>query len=333
MNKHGILLINLGTPENYSLKAIRRYLRQFLSDWRVIDLNFFLRFFLVNFIILPFRSKKTAAAYQKIWSTEGSPLLNNSNRIKEALARELGENYQVELGMRYGTPSIKTALSQFNNCDKISVLPLFPQYSSAATGSAISEFLKAYTSQWNIPNMTIKRDFYNDPNFIRAYAEIIQKNIVKKNPDVILFSYHSLPERHLIKSKCRMECSSNGTCGDIQEANQYCYKAQCYVTSALLAKALHLTSNQYRVAFQSRLGKTPWIGPYTDVILPQLIQEGIKNIAVVCPSFIVDCLETLEEINIRARSQWEMLGGETFTFIPCLNDEPEWIKALAAIVK
>jgi len=333
MSKQGILLMYVGTPDAYSLKAVVRYLRQFLSDPRVIDLVFLVRFFLVNFIILPSRVRKTVAAYRKIWLKEGSPLLVYSVRIKEALAVELGEDYQVELGMRYGDPNIETALSRFKNCDNIRVLPLFPQYSSAATGSAIAQLLKVCSKKWNIPSINIKKDFYNDPNFIEAYADIISRNIQGKKRELLLFSYHGLPKRHLDKSQCYAECRQNEICAVADRCNPYCYKAQCYATSNMLAARLNLSASQYRVSFQSRLGVTPWIEPYTDFILPKLAREGIRNIAVVCPSFVVDCLETLEEINIRAREQWKILGGQAFIFIPCLNHDPIWIKALASMLR
>jgi ferrochelatase len=333
MNKQGILLINLGTPKGYGLKSIRRYLKQFLYDPRVIDLTFWVRFFLVNFIVLPRRAHKVSLAYQKIWLKEGSPLLVYSTRMQNALAAELGKNYQVALGMRYGIPSIETALSQLKDCEVISVLPLFPQYSSAATGSAIAEFFHIFSKKWNIPHIQIKKDFYNDPAFIAAYASIILKHIEEKNPDILLFSYHSLPKRHLSRSHCHFKCEDHQVCCAIDQKNLCCYRAQCYATSALLAEHLNLNASQYSVSFQSRLGTTPWIGPYTDEILPKLRAEGVENIAVACPSFVVDCLETLEEIDLRAREQWRILGGGEFTFIPCLNDEPLWIKGLASMLK
>lgn len=326
----GILLINLGTPDNCDPKSVRRYLKQFLNDPMVIDLPGIARWFLVNCLIIPRRYKNSAAAYQKIWlkgnapleaGKAGSPLLVYSEAMKEALAIELGAGYQVELGMRYGNPSIQTAVEKLKGCDTLSVLPLFPQYASAATGSAIAEFLKivSKSTQWNSSATRIQENFYQDPGFIGAYAHIIQKHIqedikgLSQKPDMILFSYHGLPERQLHKSTP-------------------CYKTQCFATSDALANVLGLSKNQYRVSFQSRLGRTPWIKPYTDLILPEFIQQGIRNIAIVCPSFVADCLETLEEINIRAREQWQSLGGNEFTFIPCLNTEPLWIKAMAEMV-
>lgn len=321
----GILLINLGTPDNCDPKSVRRYLKQFLNDPMVIDLPGIVRWFLVNCLIIPRRYKNSAKAYQQIWLKDtsllkaGSPLFVYSEAMKEALAIKLGAGYQVELGMRYGSPSIQTAVEKLKGCNTLSVLPLFPQYASASTGSAITEFLRiaSKSKQWDIDATRIQENFYQHPGFITAYAGIIQKHIQEdiksKKLDMLLFSYHGLPERQLRRSTP-------------------CYRTQCFATSDALANMLGLSKNQYRVSFQSRLGRTPWIKPYTDLILPEFIQQGIRNIAIVCPSFVADCLETLEEINMRAREQWQSLGGNEFTFIPCLNTEPLWIKAMAEMV-
>lgn len=332
MPQQGVLLINLGTPDNCDAKSVYRYLTEFLNDPRVIDLPIWLRWPLVNLLIVPLRHKKSAAAYQKIWTAASSPLLRHGQQLQQALSQALGKDYQVELGMRYGNPSIKAALQNLQHCSRITVIPLFPQYSSAATGSAIEKLLSVAAKQWNIPELVIKKDFYNDPRFIAAYADVINKNISNKKLDLLLFSYHGLPERHIDKSLCQAKCDRVNACPSITQENAFCYRAQCFATSRLLAQTLGLDEKKYRVAFQSRLGRTPWIKPYTDLLLPELIQQGITNIAVVCPSFVADCLETLEEINIRAREQWQALGGGEFTFIPCLNEEPLWVKTLADMV-
>ena len=331
MHKKGILLINLGTPENPDIKSVRHYLREFLSDPRVIDLPRIFRWLLLNLIILPIRPKQSALAYQKIWTKLGSPLLIYSNELKEKLSIELGANYQTELGMRYGNPNIEKSLNKLKSCSEIIVLPLFPQYSSAATGSAIEKTLKLIAKNWNIQNIKIINTFYNHPKFISAYSSIIKNNITTKT-DLVLFSYHGLPERHINKSRCQAKCDRINVCPEIKESNSFCYRAQCYTTSNLLAKSLHLTANQYKTSFQSRLGRTPWIKPYTDLILRELIQQGIKNIVIVCPSFVTDCLETLEEIGIRAKKDWQSLGGDEFTLVPCLNSHELWLKALKDIL-
>jgi len=317
MEKKGILLINLGTPDSYQPLAVIKYLVQFLNDPRVVDLPFLFRAFLVNGIIIPRRFKKTAAAYQKIWLSNGSPLLVYTEQLREAVASQLGSDYQVEIGMRYGRPSIKTALQKLKHCDSIHIIPLFPQYSAAATGSAIEAAAKILMKQWNIPSLFIQKDFHAHPSYIQSYAEIIREHLAQKKIDKLIFSYHGLPERHLNKIK----------------NDAFCYRRQCFETTRLIANALSLNPDQYLVSFQSRLGRTPWIKPYTDLVLPQLAGEGVKHIAVVCPSFVADCLETLEEVNIRIREQWQFLGGQAFTFIPCLNAHPLWVEGLAKIAK
>lgn len=330
--KKGILLINLGTPDECSPISVRRYLKIFLNDPRVIDLPKVIRWIFVNLMIIPFRFKKTARAYQKIWLGAGSPLLVHSLQLKQSLAYQLGEEYQVELGMRYGNPSIETALKQLKHCSKITVLPLFPQYASATTGSAIEKVLGYFQKQWNIPSLEIKKDFYADPLFINAYANVIHNALKNKNTDKVLFSYHGLPERHIHKSHCQATCDHQQACPMVDETNAYCYRAQCYASSHLLAEKLGFSKEKYQTSFQSRLGHTPWIKPYSDLVLPKLIQQGIKNIAVVCPSFTADCLETLEEVNIRMRAQWLELGGKDFIYIPCLNEDPVWVSAVAGMV-
>lgn len=332
MTKKGVLLINLGTPDSAEPRAVYRYLKQFLNDPRVIDLPHVIRWVLINLLVIPKRYKKSSKAYQKIWTEQGSPLLVNSVNLEHALSAELGEGYKVALGMRYGNPSISLALASLKDCGEIIAIPLFPQYSSAATGSAIENLMLHLAKGWNIPQLFIKRDFYDHPGFIKAYAEVIKQNTANKAIDFFIFSYHGLPERHVVKSHCHTLCNRIDACPDMDISNQYCYRAQCYSTSKLLAKALNLTQDQYAVAFQSRLGRTPWIKPYTDQLLPTLREKGINNIAVVCPSFVADCLETVEEVNIQIREQWAALGGQAFTFIPCLNDHPAWVKALGNIV-
>jgi ferrochelatase len=333
MSKKGVLLINLGTPDNSRPLSVRRYLREFLNDPRVIDLPVFLRWPLVNLIVVPLRYKKTALAYQKIWYDTGSPLLVISQQLKTSLSNELGPDYHIELGMRYGQPSIQAAFDKLKNYSSLTVIPLFPQYSSAATGSAIEALLTVLLKQWNIPKLAIQRDFYQHPGFVAAYADIIKQHIGSKNIELFLFSYHGLPERHIRKSQCQTPCDRASDCPAITDDNRFCYRAQCYATSHYIADQLGLNSEQYAVSFQSRLGRTPWIKPYTDLLLPELIKKGTKNLAIVCPSFVADCLETLEEINIRAHKQWFALGGTSFTFIPCINHSPLWIKALADMVR
>jgi len=335
--KTGILLINLGTPDDPSVKSVRRYLREFLLDPRVIDLPKWIRWTLVNLVILPFRPKQSAKAYQEIWQEAGSPLRIHSQALTHKLQQRLGDDYSVALGMRYGNPSIKSALAQLHDdhVSKIVVLPLFPQYSSAATGSAIEAVFAQLKNQHNLKHLDIRNAFYQNPGFIHNVAELISKQIQDKPVDHLLFSYHGLPERHIHKSGCKKgtHCNYEKNCPLPNLHNQHCYRAQCFATTSLIADELNLTPGFYSTAFQSRLGRTPWIGPYTDHTLEHLANNGIKNLAVTCPSFVADCLETLEEIGIRAKEQWQSLGGEQFYLIPCLNSEDNWVNTIAKLVE
>lgn len=324
---HGLLLINLGTPNSPALSDVKSYLREFLTDGRVISLPAIIRYPLVYGLIIPFRAKFSAKAYQSIWSDKGSPLLYLTQQLIDKLKSQLPDDCQITYGMRYGQPSIESALDQLKTCEKITVLPLFPQYSSAATGSAISEVLQVIKSWEVMPSLTIHRDFYQHPAYIKAQAQCIAESI--DAVEHVLFSYHGLPERQIITSGCNTVCQS--VCPPISDKNKGCYKAQCHETSQLLANALELKPDQFTTAFQSRLGKTPWIKPYTDFILKELAAKGIKKLAIACPSFVTDCLETLEEIGMRTREQWLTLGGEELILVPSMNDSQPWIDALLEI--
>jgi ferrochelatase len=331
--KKTILLINLGTPDSCHPRSVRAYLREFLNDVRVIDLPIYIRWPLVNLGIIPFRYRKTALAYQKIWTeTGGSPLFHFTQQQQQLLSDLLGKDYRVEFAMRYGHPSIQDVLANMQNVSSLTILPLFPQYASAATGSVLQQVLNVYAKRWNIPQLNMINEFYHHPAFIKSYVELLNKHLAHQTIDKLIFSYHGLPLRHIDKSQCQAVCDRIEACPDINQDNAFCYRAQCMQTSRLIAAELQLASSQYVSAFQSRLGRTPWIKPYTDLVLPELIQQGIKRIAIVSPSFVADCLETLEEINIRLRAQWLSLGGADFIFIPSLNTETSWIKAMAEIV-
>lgn len=326
--KQGLLLINLGTPDAPDVASVRRYLREFLCDKRVIDLPAPVRLILVYAFILPFRPRSSAHAYQQIWTPSGSPLLRNSQAFLDKLQQRLNPSQRVALGMRYGHPSIEKALAELSDCEHITVLPLYPQYSSAATGSSLEEVFRLLSRQRVIPSVTVIRDFYNDPGFIKAQAALIQPCLA--DHDHLLFSYHGLPERQLEREGCQPVCQT--PCPPVGDNNAGCYRAQCWQTSSLLADALHLTADQYSSSFQSRLGKAAWIKPYTDEWLPVLVQRGVRRLAIACPSFVADCLETLEEIGMRAREQWLQAGGEHLTLVPCLNDADAWVDAVQARV-
>ncbi|RUQ84989.1 ferrochelatase [Legionella septentrionalis] len=322
--QHGLLLLNLGTPASPDVPAVRRYLRQFLADKRVIALPAPLRYLLLYGIILPFRPKQTARAYKAIWTEHGSPLLYHGKKLADKLQAELGTNCKVVLAMRYGEPSIAKALQELHSCDHITILPLYPQYSSAATGSTLEEVMRQLSIRSTIPFLNIIRDFHQFPGFIQAQAAKIKPYL--NDHDYILLSYHGLPENHLLKNACKTHCQTG--CNKKSPGHPSCYRAQCIKTSTLLALELQLRQHQFGMSFQSRLGKTPWIKPYTDHMLTELARRGIKRLAVACPSFVSDCLETLEEIGMRAREDWQKLGGEKFTLIPCVNDDDVWVQEL-----
>lgn len=321
----GLLLINLGTPKTPTLSAVKYYLREFLTDKRVIDLPFIIRQALVHGLIIPFRAKKTVQAYQSIWLPEGSPLLYHSQQLVKQLQKELGNECQVSLGMRYGEPSIREGLEKLKDCDTITVLPLYPQYSSAATGSAVEQTLLLLKKMEVIPSLNTISHFYQHPAYIKTHSELIKLHLASDHH--LLFSYHGIPERQIKKSGCVTVCSDICT----NSSNSRCYKAQCYTTAKKIAQTLNLSSDQFSISFQSRLGKTPWIRPYTEDMLQKLAQQGIKKLSITCPSFVADCLETLEEIGLRAKAQWRLLGGEQFNIIPSLNSHPSWVKAIKSI--
>lgn len=325
--RRGLLIINLGTPKSTKISAVRNYLRTFLTDKRVIDLPALLRYVLVYVFILPFRAKRSAQAYQAIWTAQGSPLLYHSQHLAQQVQKELEPNYEVALGMRYGEPSIAAALDALKSCDALTILPLYPQYSSAANGSSIEEAMRIISSWDIIPSLSIIRDFFQHPAYIKAQAQLINEYL--PTAEHVLFSYHGIPERQISKNECKSVCREE--CPVLSKSNQKCYKAQCHQSSRLLANELQLATNQYSTAFQSRLGRTPWIKPYTDEILTTLADQGIKKLVIACPSFVADCLETLEEINIRAKQQWLALGGEQLLVVPSLNAQPLWVKAITEI--
>jgi ferrochelatase len=330
----GVLLVNLGTPRSPRPGDVRRYLREFLRDPRVLDMPAPLRYLLLETAILPFRPRRAARAYQKIWTPEGSPLLVHGRTLARALAAELGDGYAVELAMRYGEPGIRDALQRLaaHAPSRLIALPLFPQYSSAATGSAREKLAREHARVPGLPALETLGPFYNRVEFVAAWAELAQGRLASFRPDFVLFSYHGLPERQIqATDPTGRHCLADaGCCDAIGPANRDCYRAQCFATTRALATALQLAEGSFATSFQSRLGRTPWIKPYTDLLLPELAARGHRRLAVLCPAFVADCLETLEEIGIRARDQWRGLGGEELLLVPSLNAEPFWVRTLAS---
>lgn len=332
---NGVLLINLGTPDAPQSGPVRTYLREFLSDPRVIDINPVGRKLLLEAVILPLRPAKSAKAYRLVWTREGSPLLVESLALAARVRETLG--IPVELGMRYGNPSIASALQKLVGArvDRIAVAPLYPQYSSAATGSSLEEVFRQAGKLDVVPNLSTVPPFHDDVGFIEAFALQGEPVIAREKPDHVLFSFHGLPERHVRRTDpTGRHCLQSADCCDsMVDANRDCYRAQCFATARALAARLALSPQGWTVSFQSRLGRTPWIKPYTDLVLPELAARGVKRIAVFCPAFVADCLETLEEIGLRARDQWLGLGGESLALVPSLNASPGWVSALTALLQ
>ncbi len=333
----GVLLLNLGTPASPSVRDVRAYLREFLSDPRVLDLAAPLRWLLLHAVILPFRPRRSAAQYASIWRPEGSPLLVHGRALREGVAKTLGDGFCVELAMRYGEPGIAAALARLAAEDvaRVVVLPLFPQYASSAGGSALERVMQLAAAEWNVPALVTLRDFHDQPGFIASFAAVAGPVLDAFRPDHVLFSYHGLPERHIRKSDpTRQHCLASDACCDAPvPANRACYRAQCAATTRALSAALRLPAGAHSMSFQSRLGGDPWIKPYTDRVLPELRRRGVSRVAVLCPAFVADCLETVEEIGIRARDQWRALGGEALQLVPSLNAHPVWVQAVAEIVR
>jgi len=336
-----VVLMNVGTPDAPTTPAVRRYLRQFLSDPRVLDMNAVGRFLLLNLVILPLRPRKSAAAYREVWTPQGSPLLVHTQALAGRVASLLPDA-RVLVGMRYGNPSLAAALDKLHKagCERVAVLPLFPHYSPSSGGSALEGAYTLAARMWNVPNLAAVPPFFDDPGFIDAFAAKGQPVIADLEADYVLFSFHGVPERQIEKSDespaGQRHClAAADCCATITMANRNCYRAQCYATARLIAGKLGLgpEGGRWSVSFQSRLGRTQWIRPYTDEVLPELAKKGVKRVAVYCPAFVADCLETLEEIGIRAKEDFAAAGGDDLRLIPSLNDDPGWVRVAARLVR
>jgi protoporphyrin/coproporphyrin ferrochelatase len=331
-SKTGVLLINLGTPDSPSVSDVRSYLSQFLNDPRVIDIPWLARKMLVNLIIVPFRAPKSAKIYKKLWTDKGSPLLYYSNRVKDLLQTELGSDYSVHLAMRYKNPSIPAVMEEMRkrNYSKIIVLPMFPQYASASTGSAHDEVMRVLRTWWVIPEVKFISQYYDHPTFIDGFVERgNQYNL--EDYDHILFSYHGLPERQVDKVYDAGLCSDHDCEKEITADNAYCYKATCYATTRLITKQLNIPEEKYTVCFQSRLDQK-WLKPFSDNVVEECARKGMKKILVFSPAFTADCLETIIEIGEEYQDIFREHGGDKVQLVESLNDHPLWIKCLKELV-
>jgi len=333
--KKGIILINLGSPDSTDEKDLKKYLDEFLMDERVIDKPWLLRALLVKGIIVPFRAAKSAEAYKKVWTEEGSPLIVFTKRLQRALQERIEE--PVEVAMRYGNPTAEEAysslLEKVPGLEEVVILPLYPHYAMSSYETAVEEMKKVHKEKNYNFKLSFVPPFYNDQQYIKALSENV-RSYLTNDFDHILFSFHGVPGRHIRKSDITgNHCLATDSCCETDSpAHAFCYRHQVRITTRLVCEELGLPANKYSISFQSRLGKG-WLTPFTDFRLADMPKEGIKNLLVLCPAFVSDCLETLEEIAMRGKEIFMEAGGESFAMIPCLNTNPLWVDAVESLVK
>jgi ferrochelatase len=332
----GVLLLQLGTPDSPSTSDVRRYLREFLMDPRVIDVPYVLRQVLVNGIIANFRAPKSARLYREIWTDAGSPLLVYGTSLRDKLQEKLGDSYRVALGMRYRNPSTITALRNFkkDGISRIILLPLFPQFASSSSGSALEYAYREITSWQFIPEIRSISSYYDDPQFIKLWTDKGRAMLEAASYDFILFTFHGVPWRHIRTSGCSGSCQKGPEeCPAISHDNAMCYRAQCFASARAVIQSLQLPAEKTRVTFQSRLGNDPWLTPYTDKTLIELAKEGKKRILVFSMAFVADCLETIHEVSTEYQELFEEYGGHKLQLVPSLNDDEAWVEYLAGLAQ
>lgn len=328
--------MNLGSPDSTEVKDVKRYLDEFLMDERVIDKPWLLRALLVKGIIVPFRAPKSAQAYKSIWTEKGSPLIVISKQLRDALKKEVEE--PVVIAMRYGNPTPKAAFDELvkghPDLEEVIAIPLYPHYAMSSFETAVEFAKEEYKKGGYSFKLSFIKPFYKAEDYLAALAESIQP-FLEEEYDQILFSYHGIPERHVLKcDPTGKHCLKVPNCCEVpSEAHAYCYRHQCWTTTNLVADKLGIPKEKRGFSFQSRLGRDPWLQPYTAVRLKELPAEGVKKLLVVCPAFVSDCLETLEEMGEEGREFFLHAGGESFTLIPCMNVHPAWVSALAKWTK
>ena len=331
--KKALLLVNLGTPDNPTYISVFKYLRQFLMDGRVININPFLRFLLVNLIICPTRSFSSTKVYKEVWDKNtGSPLLHNTTKLSEKLGNKL-EDYDVYYAMRYQNPSIESVINNIleTNPDEIVVLPLFPHYASATTGSVYQEISRIVSKKWVVPNIRFINQFYDNEKFIDAWVDKASKFNLNSY-DKVIFSYHGIPNSHVDNVYPDSLCSDHNCELEVTDENKFCYKATTYETTKILASRLNLSSDKYQVTFQSRL-TNKWLTPFTDEVLESLPKNGNKNVLVFSPAFTADCLETIIEIGDEYKELFLEAGGEKLDYVESLNYSDLWADAIIDIIK
>jgi len=333
MKKKGVLLINLGTPDSPGVGSVGPYLLEFLNDGRVIDIPWLLRKILVSFIIVPIRMFGSSSEYKKLWTDKGSPLLFHSEDLTKKVQEYLGDDYDVRLAMRYNKPSIKSVLKSMReeHHEELIIVPLYPQHASSSSGTAIEEALKYISKWWTIPSFKVISAFHNDAGYIESFANRARLFDLDSY-DHILFSYHGVPNRHI--KKCEIpKCAVNDCdCAGNRVNNRYCYRANCFETTQLLADTLKLDHSKYSVCFQSRLDKK-WLTPFADKEIERLAKSGSKRVLVFSPAFVADCLETIVEIGEGLEELFQENGGEKLDLVPSLNSGDDWVEALSQLIK
>lgn len=333
MSSRGVLLVNLGSPDSTDTKDVRVYLREFLGDPRVLDIPYWQRKPLVDLIITPFRAPKSAEAYSKVWTTEGSPLIVITEKVRDLLRERI--DLPVEIGMRYGNPSTEAGVKALlaRGVTEIYLIPLYPHYALSSYETAVTEVKRVMKDIAPGVNLVVQPPFYDDPSYIDALVEV-SKPALEKDYDHLLFSFHGVPERHVRKtdpSGCYC-LNAKDCCNAKSPAHAFCYRHQCFATAwAFVAKA-KIPKKKYSISFQSRLLNDPWLKPYTDFELEKLPSKNKKKLLIISPAFVSDCLETIEELGLEGREEFLKAGGKEYTLIPCLNDHPRWIDVLEGFV-
>ncbi|MCT2406440.1 ferrochelatase [Chryseobacterium antibioticum] len=331
MAKKGILLVNLGSPRSTAVKDVKEYLDEFLMDERVIDYRWIFRALLVRGIILNTRPAKSAEAYKTVWTDQGSPLIVITKKVQQKLQKLV--DVPVEIGMRYAEPSIETGIQKLvdQGVSEIVLFPLYPQYAMSTTESVKEKAEEVRKKKFPKVRINYIQPFYHRDIYINCLADSIREKL-PENFDALQFSYHGVPERHIYKTDPTKTCNLNDCCSrETNPSHQFCYRHQCFDTTKKVIEKLNLPIEKTIISFQSRLGKDKWMEPYTDETLETIPSKGVKNLAIVCPAFVSDCLETLEEISVEGKEQFLHSGGENFHYIPCLNDEDRWIEVVKTL--
>jgi len=331
VSKKGILLVNLGSPRSTKVEDVKEYLDEFLMDEKVIDYRWFFRNLLVRGLILRTRPAKSAEAYKTVWTDEGSPLIVITEKIQKKLQKIV--DVPVEIGMRYAEPSIETGIRKLveQGITDIVLFPLYPQYAMSTTETVVEKAEEVRKAKFPEVKINYIEPFYNRDIYLDCLAESIRENL-PENYDALQFSYHGVPERHIYKTDPTKTCGIGECCfRESNPSHQFCYRHQCYKTTEEVIKRLEIPKEKTIVSFQSRLGKDKWIEPYTDETLENLPKKGVKNLAICCPAFVSDCLETLEEISVEGKEEYLHAGGQNFHYVPCLNDDDRWIEVVKTL--